>query len=101
MFNVYLRNNFTSKDFQINSLKEERWLQPRRLGPYDSEDDFFEAFNLMKAMVEEMYKDQKKAKGESTSIKIEAVKEEGEGEEPPESSFIPIPIIILIIIIFF
>jgi hypothetical protein len=57
---------------------------PRRLGPYDSEDDFFEAFNLMKAMVEEMYEDRKKAKGESTSVKTEAVKEEGEGEEPPE-----------------
>jgi hypothetical protein len=38
----------------------------------------------MKAMVEEMYEDRKKAKGESTSVKTEAVKEEGEGEEPPE-----------------
>jgi hypothetical protein len=29
---------------------------PRKLGPYNSEDDFFEDFNLMKSMVEEMYK---------------------------------------------
>jgi hypothetical protein len=56
---------------------------PRKLGPYDFEDDFFEAF-LMKAMVEEMYKDRKKTKGESTSVKTKAVKEETEGEEPPE-----------------
>jgi hypothetical protein len=35
----------------------------RRLGPYDSEDDFFKAFNLMKAMVEEINEDQNKSKG--------------------------------------
>ena len=28
---------------------------PRKLGPYASEDDFFEAFQLRKAMVEELY----------------------------------------------
>jgi hypothetical protein len=51
----------------------------------------------MKAMVEEMYKDRKKAKGESTSVNIEAVKEEGEGEEPP-TSFVPTITLIIIII---
>jgi hypothetical protein len=61
----------------------------RSLGPYDSEDDFFEAFNLVKAMVEEMYEDRKKAKGESTSVKTEAIKEEVEGEEPPEPPSYP------------
>jgi hypothetical protein len=30
---------------------------PRMLGPYESEDDFFEEFNLMKIMVEKMYED--------------------------------------------
>jgi hypothetical protein len=59
-------------------------VSPRMLGPYESEDDFLEPFHLMKAMVQEMYKDRKKAKGESTSVKIEAVKVEGEGEEPLE-----------------
>jgi hypothetical protein len=46
-----------------------KMASPRRLGPYDSKDDFFEAFNLMKVMVEGIYEDRKKAKGESTSVK--------------------------------
>jgi hypothetical protein len=28
---------------------------PRKIGPYESEDDFFNAFNQMKEMVEELY----------------------------------------------
>jgi hypothetical protein len=44
---------------------------PRKLGPYESEDDFFEVFNLMKSMVEEMYEGQKKEKEEDTSEKDE------------------------------
>ena len=28
---------------------------PRKLGPYKYEDDFFEAFKLMQAMVDELY----------------------------------------------
>jgi hypothetical protein len=52
----------------------------RKLGPYDSEDDFFEAFNLMKSMLEEMYEGQNKTKEEDTSEKVELVKNEGGGE---------------------
>jgi hypothetical protein len=55
--------------------RREEMASTRRLCPYKFEDDFFEAFNLMKAMVEKMYEDRKKAKGESTSVKNEAVKE--------------------------
>ena len=28
---------------------------PRKIGPFESEDDFFNAFNQMKEMVEELY----------------------------------------------
>jgi hypothetical protein len=62
--------------------KRGKMASPRRLGPYNFEYYFFEAFNLMKAMVEEMYEDRKKAKGESTSVKTKEIK--GEGEEPRE-----------------
>jgi hypothetical protein len=51
------------------------------LGPYNFEDDFFEAFNLMKAMVEEMYEVREKDKEECASEKVEPVKEEGGGNE--------------------
>jgi len=54
---------------------------PRKSSLYDSKDDFFEAFNLMKSTVEEMYKVRNKAKGESTSEKVEIVKEEGGCDE--------------------
>jgi hypothetical protein len=50
---------------------------PRKLGPYNSEDDFFEDFNLIKSMVEEMYEGQEKANEEGTLDKFEPVKEEG------------------------
>jgi hypothetical protein len=56
-------------------------------------DDLFETFNLMKAMVEEMYEGRTKAKGEDTSEKVEPVKDGGgEGGGPsqppsPSSSF--------------
>jgi hypothetical protein len=49
---------------------------PRRLGPYDSEDDFFEEFNLMKSMVEDIYNERGQQRGEGESL----VKEEGGGE---------------------
>jgi len=53
----------------------------RKLGPYNSKNDFFKAFKLMKATVEEMYEGQEKAKEEGTSEKFEPVKEEGGGNE--------------------
>jgi hypothetical protein len=61
---------------------------PKKLGPYEFKDDFFEDFNLMKAMVEEMYECRKKAKEESTLEKVEPEKEEGGGDEggPSEPS---------------
>jgi hypothetical protein len=57
----------------------------RKLGPYDSKDDFFEAFNLIKSMVEEMYEGRKKVKEEDKPEKVEPVKDEGGGgpSEPP------------------
>jgi len=60
----------------------------RKLSPYNSKDDYFEAFNLMKVTVEEMYEGREKAKEEGTSEKIEWFKEEGGGNEcgPLESS---------------
>ena len=54
---------------------------PRKLGPYNSEDDFFEDFNLMKSMVEEMYKGREKSKEGGTSEEVEPFKEEGRGNE--------------------
>jgi hypothetical protein len=54
---------------------------PRKLGPYNFEDDFFKAFNLLKAMVEEMYEGREKAKEEGALEKVELVKEEGGGNE--------------------
>jgi hypothetical protein len=61
---------------------------PRNLGHYDSIYDFFEDFNLMKAMVEEMYEGRKKAKEEDTLENVELVKGEGGGpsETPSPSS---------------
>ena len=38
----------------------------RKLGPYNSKDDLFKDFNLMKAMVEEMYEGREKIKEEGT-----------------------------------
>jgi hypothetical protein len=35
--------------------RREEMASPRKIGPYESEDDFFNAFNQMKAMVEELY----------------------------------------------
>ena len=53
----------------------------RKLGPYNFEDDFFEDFNLMKLVVEEIYEGQEKANEGGTSEKVEPVKEEGRGNE--------------------
>jgi hypothetical protein len=65
-----------------------RSTSPRKLGPYASEDDFFEAFQLMKAMVEELYHE----RGQRIISKVEedesSVREEGgvEGGGPLEPS---------------
>jgi hypothetical protein len=40
---------------------------PRKLGPFKSEDDFFEAFKLMQAMVEELYHE----RGQRRNPKVE------------------------------
>ena len=38
-------------------LHKQEMSSPRKLGSYASEDDFFESFQLMKAMVEELYQE--------------------------------------------
>jgi hypothetical protein len=38
---------------------------PRKIGPYECEYDFFNSFNRMKAMVEELYSERGLQKGES------------------------------------
>jgi len=58
---------------------------PIKLGPYDSENYLFDAFNLIKSMVEEMYEGRKKAKEEDTSEKDEPIKDEGGGPSRPSS----------------
>jgi hypothetical protein len=51
---------------QLEALKQEM-SSPRKLGPYASEDDFFEAFKLMQAMVEEIYHE----RGQRRNPKVE------------------------------
>ena len=54
---------------------------PRRIGPYKSEDDFFEAFNLIKEMVEELYNERWQRKGEGNNhVKDEVAKYSVRGE---------------------
>jgi len=45
------------------TLREEM-DSPRKIGPFESEDDFFNAFNQMKQMVEELYSERALWKGE-------------------------------------
>jgi hypothetical protein len=53
---------------------------PRRLGPYEYKDDLFEAFQLMKAMVEELYHERGKQRIQKDGEGESLVKEEGGGE---------------------
>jgi hypothetical protein len=52
---------------QGDSLEEERWPHQGRMNPFNSEEDFFEAFSLMKEMVEELYNERGQRRGEGTS----------------------------------
>jgi hypothetical protein len=67
-------------------IRRREMVSPRspREHPFGSEEAFFQAFMKMQSMVEEMYKDRKKAKEESgpsgTTTKVE-----GEGGDPLES----------------
>jgi len=73
---IGLRCAFWKKE--MDSTKDNNSCNPNSFG---TEDALFYAFMTMKAMVEEMYKDQKKAKQESgpsgTTTKVE-----GEGGDP-------------------
>jgi hypothetical protein len=53
---------------------------PRRLGPYEYEDDFFEAFQLMKAMVEDLYHERGKQRIQNVEEGESSVKAKGGGE---------------------
>jgi hypothetical protein len=63
---------------------------PRKIGPYEYEDDLFEAFKLMKAMVEEIYHEI----GQQRNPKVEegesSVREEGGVGVGGPSNLIPI-----------
>ena len=52
--------------------------------PFGSEEFFLQTFITIQSMVEEMYKDRKKAKEESGPLGT-TKKVEGEGGDPPES----------------
>jgi hypothetical protein len=77
-------------EIQRRSRKQEM-ASPRKLGPYASEDNFFEAFQLMKAMVEELYHERgqqrvpKVEEGES-SVRAEGGGEGGGPSEPSSPS---------------
>jgi hypothetical protein len=59
---------------------------PRKLGPFKSEDDFFEAFKLMQAMVEELYHERGKQRIQRVEDEGSLVKTEGEGGGPSKPS---------------
>ena len=63
-------------------IRREEMASPRKIGPYESEDDFFNAFNQMKAMVEELYSERGLQKGESSG----QVKKEGDLPPSPPPS---------------
>ena len=73
----------------LRRLHKQEMSSPRKLGPFASEDDFFEAFKLMQAMVEEIYHERGKRRlrgnGEGESL----VRAEGGvgGGGPSEPSF--------------
>jgi hypothetical protein len=50
----------------------------RKLGPYNSEDDFFEAFNLMKSMVEKCTRVERRPMGKVHQIKLNQSKRKEE-----------------------
>ena len=50
---------------------------PRKLGPYKTEDDFFEAFKLMQAMVKEIYHERGQRRNPKFEEGESLVREEG------------------------
>jgi hypothetical protein len=62
--------------------QREEMASPRKIGPFEYEDEFFNSFNQMKAMVEELYSERGLRKGESSrQVKIE----DGLSPSPPPS----------------
>jgi hypothetical protein len=62
--------------------QREEMDSPRKIGPYECEDDFFNAFNRMKKMVEELYSERGLQKGESSG---QVKKEDDLPLSPPPS----------------
>jgi hypothetical protein len=52
---------------QGEALEKRRFVHTKKKNPFNSEEDFFKAFNLMKKMVEELYNVRVQRRREDTS----------------------------------